>query len=72
MVDPGINRAPDRGPGRRHDGHDAPVRAEVLHAPDDGDDDWGEGEDGAVAEADEGGDEGEEGRVLLDGGGGED
>lgn len=72
LVHPGINSAPDRGPGRRHHGHDPPVRAEVLHAPYDGDDDWGEGEDGAVAEADEGGDEGEEWWVRLDGRGGED
>lgn len=70
LVHDRINRAPDGGPGRRRDGHDPPVGAEVLHAPDDGDNDWAEGEDGAVAEAEEGGDEGEEGRVRLDGRGG--
>lgn len=71
LVDARIDGAPDGGAGGRDDGHDAPVRAEVVHAPDDGDDDGAEGEDGAVAEADEGGDEGEEGRVRLRGCGGE-
>lgn len=71
LIHPRVDGAPDGGAGGRHDGHDAPVRAEVLDAPDDGDDDGAEGEDGAVAEADEGGDEGEEGGVGLHGCGGE-
>ena len=58
-----INDAPQRRAGRRHHRDDAPVRGEVLGPPDDGDDDGHEAEGGAVAEAEEGGCRGEEGRV---------
>ena len=72
LVDETVHGAPHGGSAGRHDGDDAPVRAEVLDAPHHADDDGREGEDGAVAEALEAGDEGEEGRVGLDEAGGED
>lgn len=50
-----IHNAPDRRPACRNHSHDAPVRAEVLDTPDDGDDNRHEREGAAVAEADEGG-----------------
>lgn len=50
-----IHDAPDRRASCRNHSHDTPVRAEILDAPDDGDDDGHEGERAAVAEADEGG-----------------
>lgn len=66
LVNGAVHGPPHGGPPGGDHGDDAPVRAEVLDAPDDGDDDRGEGEDGAVAEADEGGDEREEMGGLLD------
>lgn len=50
----------DRRASRGHRGHVTPVSAEVLHAPDDGEDDGCEGEDGAMAGAGESRDEGRE------------
>lgn len=61
-----IDDPPQRGAGRGHDGHDAPVGGEVLHVPHHADDDGHEAEAGAVAEAEEGGGEREEGRVGGD------
>ena len=50
-----VDDAPERRTARRHHGDDAPVGGEVLDVPDDADDDWDEGEGGAVTEAEEGG-----------------
>lgn len=50
-----VHNTPNRRPARRNHSNNAPVRAEVLDAPDDGDDDGHEREGAAVAEADEGG-----------------
>lgn len=55
LVSARIHNTPKRRPGRRDHSHDPPVRAKVLDAPDDGDDDGDEGEGATVAEADEGG-----------------
>lgn len=49
-----IRNAPYRSSTRRHHSHNAPVRGEVLCAPDHRDNDGDEGEGGAVAEAEEG------------------
>ena len=65
-VDGRVNGAPDGGTARGDDGDDAPVGSEVLHAPDHADQHGCEGEDGAVANADESGDEGEGLRKGLD------
>lgn len=48
------------GQRRAHGGGDhdqAPISAEVFNAPDNGDDDRGEGENGAVTDSDHGGGE---------------
>ena len=71
LIHNGVDGAPDGRARGGHHGDDAPVGAEVLHAPHDADDDGGEGEDGAVARAGEGGHEREVGRVRGDEGGGE-
>lgn len=65
LVDHGVHGAPERGASRRCHGEDAPVGAKVLDAPDDGDDNGGQGEDGAVACADEGGHSCEARGVVL-------
>ena len=49
-----IDHAPDCGTDSGDHGYNPPVCAEVLDAPDDGDDDRDEREGGAVAETDEG------------------
>lgn len=65
-----VHGAVDGAPGGGADGgdgeDDAPVGAEVADAPDDADDDGDEGEAAAVADAEEGGHEGEEGWGALD------
>jgi len=64
LIRPRVDDPPHGGPRGGHHGDDAPVGAEVLNAPDDGDDDGDEGEGAAVAGADEGGAEVEEARVV--------
>lgn len=64
LISPGIHDSPHRSARGRDRSHDAPVRAKVLDAPDHGDDDGRQGEGGPVAEADEGGGQVEELRVV--------
>ena len=61
-----IHHAPQRGTGRGHHSHDAPVCSEIFDVPDYADDDGNEAETGAVAEAEEGGGGEEEGGVGGD------
>ena len=66
LVDESVDGAPQGGAGGGGHGQNAPVCAKVLDAPDYADDNRGQGEDGAVACADEAGDEGEARGVVLD------
>lgn len=52
LVKAGIDEAPQGSACCREHGNDTPVRAEVLNAPDHGDDDGDEGECAPVTEAD--------------------
>lgn len=47
-----IHCAPHSRPARRHDGHNPPIRAKILHAPHGADDDGHKREGGAVAGTD--------------------
>lgn len=64
LVPTGVDDAPHGGARGGHHGDDAPVGAEVLDAPNDGDDDGDEGEGATVAQPHEGGGEVEELRVV--------
>lgn len=66
-----INRPPDGSSRSRHHSHNSPIRTEVLHTPYHTHYYRCEGEYSAVAEADEGGDEREEGGYKLHKTGGE-
>ena len=59
-----VDHAPKRSTEGWHHSNNAPVRSEVLDAPDHGDDDWGQGEGAPVAETDERGGEVEEWWLL--------
>ena len=71
LINSTIHQTPHRRANSRSRGDNTPISAEVLDAPDDGDDDGGKGEDGAVAGADGGADEPEEVAVVLEETGGE-
>lgn len=71
LISARIHNTPKRRPGRRDHSHDSPVRAEVLDAPNDGDDDGDEGEGAAIAEANKSGSYVGEAWVLEWEGGGE-
>lgn len=71
LVCTGVYHAPKCSTKGWHHSNNAPVRSKVLHAPDHGDYDWGQGEGAPVAETDEGGGEVEEWWLLQGKGGGE-
>ena len=60
-----VDRPPHRRTTSRHHGHDAPIRAEILHAPYHADEHWRERENGAVADTDKCSDDGEKLRKAL-------